>query len=103
MILVIFSGNSVIDLCIVRRIVTKTCKLRYFILALTIVSGSSFAADKPSIPVIWQVERMQVMQPAMRFIAKERETFKEFPPAQTPESWTRGDVMEKIKNSAGKH
>ena len=82
---------------------TKTCILRYFILALTIVSGSFFAADKPNIPVIWQVEQMHVMQPAMGVITKKLETFKEFPPAQTPESWTRGDVMEQIKNSAGKH
>lgn len=51
----------------------------------------------------WQLDRMYVMQPAMAFISKKLETFKEFPPAQAPESWTLGDVMEQIKNSAGKH
>ena len=51
----------------------------------------------------WQGERMYVMQPAMGFIAKKIATFKEFPPVQAPESWTLGDVMNQIINSAGKH
>ena len=51
----------------------------------------------------WQGERMYVMQPAMGFIQQKLMTFQEFPPVQAPESWTLGDVMNQIINSAGKH
>ncbi len=49
----------------------------------------------------WTVERMFVMQPAMAFIGQKLATFEEFPPRQTPESWTLGDVMETIRAMAG--
>ena len=46
---------------------------------------------------------MFAMQPAMGFIQQKLETFKEFPPVQAPESWTLGDVMQRIIGMAGKH
>lgn len=49
----------------------------------------------------WTVQRMFVMQPAMAFIGQKLSTFAEFPPRQEPESWTLGDVMQTIRDTAG--
>ena len=45
----------------------------------------------------WRAERMFVLVPAQAFVAQFLETFQEFPPRQTPASFTIDQVMEKLK------
>ena len=45
----------------------------------------------------WRAERMFVLVPAQAYVAQFLETFKEFPPRQTPASFTIDQVMEKLK------
>lgn len=47
----------------------------------------------------WYVERMFVMAPAQAIVAKELQTFKDFPPRQKPGSFLIGDAMEKLVNT----
>ena len=47
----------------------------------------------------WYVERMFVMAPAQAIVAKELQTFKDFPPRQKPGSFSIGDAMEKLVNT----
>jgi arylsulfatase len=47
----------------------------------------------------WYVERMFVMAPAQAIVAKELQTFKDFPPRQKPGSFSIGDAMEKLMNT----
>ncbi len=50
----------------------------------------------------WQIDRMFVMQTSMAFIGQKLAIFEKFPPRQAPESWTLGDVMQTIRDSAGR-
>jgi hypothetical protein len=47
----------------------------------------------------WYVERMFVMAPAQAIVARELQTFKDFPPRQKPGSFSIGDAMEKLVNT----
>jgi arylsulfatase A-like enzyme len=49
----------------------------------------------------WYVERMFVMAPAQAIVARELQTFQEFPPRQKPGSFSIGDAMEKLMS--GQH
>jgi arylsulfatase len=56
-------------------------------------------ADEEAEPyAIWTVQRLFVMVPAQAFVAKWLETFKQFPPRQTPASWSIDDVMKKMED-----
>jgi len=47
----------------------------------------------------WYVERMFVMAPAQAIVARELQTFKDFPPRQKPGSFSVGDAMDKLLNA----
>ena len=47
----------------------------------------------------WYVERMFVMAPAQAFVARELQTFKDFPPRQKPGSFSVGDALDKLLNA----
>ena len=47
----------------------------------------------------WYVERMFVMAPAQAIVARELQTFKDFPPRQKPGSFSVGDALEKLLNA----
>jgi arylsulfatase len=47
----------------------------------------------------WYVERMFVMAPAQAIVARELQTFKEFPPRQKPGSFSVGDALDKLLNA----
>ncbi len=47
----------------------------------------------------WYVERMFVMAPAQAIVARELQTFKDFPPRQKPGSFSVGDALDKLLNA----
>ncbi len=47
----------------------------------------------------WYVERMFVMAPAQAIVARELQTFKDFPPRQKPGSFSVGDALDKLMNA----
>ena len=49
----------------------------------------------------WYVERSAClfMAPAQAVVARELETFKEFPPRQKPGSFSVGDALDKLMNA----
>ena len=47
----------------------------------------------------WYVERMFLMAPAQAIVAKEIQTFKDFPPRQKPGSFSVGDALDKLTNA----
>jgi arylsulfatase len=56
-------------------------------------------ADEDSISYgMWAAERMFAMVPAQAFVAKWLDTFKQFPPRQTPASWSIDEIMKKMED-----
>ena len=47
----------------------------------------------------WYVERMFVMAPAQAIVAREIQTFRDFPPRQKPGSFSVGDALDKLMNA----
>jgi arylsulfatase len=45
----------------------------------------------------WRADRVFVLAPAGALVAQYMQTLKEFPPRQSPESWSPGAVMEKLR------
>ncbi|HTT09762.1 MAG TPA: arylsulfatase [Burkholderiaceae bacterium] len=48
----------------------------------------------------WRIERMYAMAPAGALIAQWLQSFVEFPPRQSPESWSPAAMIEKLKKNA---
>ncbi|KIN10999.1 hypothetical protein SU60_11045, partial [Vibrio mytili] len=47
----------------------------------------------------WVLDHVYLYVPAQAYVAKFLETFKEFPPSQTPASFNLDSVMEKLKTA----
>jgi arylsulfatase A-like enzyme len=45
----------------------------------------------------WRADRIFMLTPAGALVAQYMQTMKEFPPRQSPESWSPGAIMEKLK------
>lgn len=50
---------------------------------------------------IWRAERMFVLAPAQMYVGNYLNTFDEFPPRQSPGSFSLGDAAEKLRRGAG--
>ncbi len=51
----------------------------------------------------WFLDRPYLLMPAQAYVAKFLMTFKDYPPRQTPASFSLDKVMEKLSTSAGSH
>ena len=49
----------------------------------------------------WMIDRIFLLVPAQAFVADFLATFKEFPPRQTPASFSIDQVLEKMKSTGG--
>jgi hypothetical protein len=48
----------------------------------------------------WHTQRMYTMVPAQSIVAKFLKTFKEYPPAQKPGSFSVGDALEQLQTAS---
>ena len=48
----------------------------------------------------WRADRVFMLLPAGALVAQYMQTMMEFPPRQSPESWTPEQMMEKLKKNA---
>ena len=48
----------------------------------------------------WRADRVYMLLPAGALVAQYMQTMLEFPPRQSPESWTPEQMMEKLKKNA---
>jgi len=46
---------------------------------------------------MWRADRVFALAPAGALVAQYMQTMKDFPPRQSPESWSPGAIMEKLR------